>query len=129
MELHDWLRWAEENGSSFLRTTAEAALLADLKHYNLLRPVLLELKKEWPKPALRDSMCGRYRLSRRKQIIEEHFDSVSGDEDWSSSLQHRPDPADPSHPPESEGARPRIVADPLGSHSLMGERLVCRRHR
>jgi len=32
---------------------------------------------------LRDSMCGRYRLSRRKQIIEEHFDSVSGDEDWS----------------------------------------------
>jgi putative SOS response-associated peptidase YedK len=28
-------------------------------------------------------MCGRYRLSRRKQIIEEHFDSVSAEEDWS----------------------------------------------
>jgi putative SOS response-associated peptidase YedK len=28
-------------------------------------------------------MCGRYRLSRRKQIIEEHFDAVSGDEEWS----------------------------------------------
>ena len=28
-------------------------------------------------------MCGRYRLSRRKQIIEEHFDSVSEDEAWS----------------------------------------------
>jgi putative SOS response-associated peptidase YedK len=28
-------------------------------------------------------MCGRYRLSRRKQIIEEHFDAVSGEEDWS----------------------------------------------
>jgi putative SOS response-associated peptidase YedK len=28
-------------------------------------------------------MCGRYRLSRRKQIIEEHFDTVSGEEDWS----------------------------------------------
>jgi putative SOS response-associated peptidase YedK len=27
-------------------------------------------------------MCGRYRLSRRKQIIEEHFDAVSGEEDW-----------------------------------------------
>src|ERR1700682_6376095 len=27
-------------------------------------------------------MCGRYRLSRRKQIIEEHFDSISGAEDW-----------------------------------------------
>lgn len=28
-------------------------------------------------------MCGRYRLSRRKQIVAEYFDSVSGDEDWS----------------------------------------------
>jgi len=28
-------------------------------------------------------MCGRYRLSRRKQILEEHFDVVSGEEDWS----------------------------------------------
>ena len=27
-------------------------------------------------------MCGRYRLSRRKQIVEEHFDSVSGEEEW-----------------------------------------------
>jgi len=27
-------------------------------------------------------MCGRYRLSRRKQLVEEHFDSVSGEEDW-----------------------------------------------
>src|SRR5579864_829042 len=25
-------------------------------------------------------MCGRYRLSRRKQIIEEHFDTISGDD-------------------------------------------------
>jgi putative SOS response-associated peptidase YedK len=29
-------------------------------------------------------VCGRYKLSRRKQIVEEHFDSVSGEEDWSS---------------------------------------------
>jgi putative SOS response-associated peptidase YedK len=28
-------------------------------------------------------MCGRYRLSRRKQFIEEYFDAISGDEDWS----------------------------------------------
>jgi putative SOS response-associated peptidase YedK len=26
-------------------------------------------------------MCGRYRLSRRKQLVEEYFDAVSGDED------------------------------------------------
>jgi len=29
-------------------------------------------------------MCGRYRISRRKQIIAEHFDVVPGDDDWSS---------------------------------------------
>ena len=27
-------------------------------------------------------MCGRYRLSRRKQIIEEYFESAPWDEDW-----------------------------------------------
>jgi putative SOS response-associated peptidase YedK len=27
-------------------------------------------------------MCGRYRLSRRKQIIAEHFDAVSDADDW-----------------------------------------------
>jgi putative SOS response-associated peptidase YedK len=28
-------------------------------------------------------MCRRYRLSRRKQVVEEYFDTVSGEEDWS----------------------------------------------
>src|SRR6516162_2762102 len=28
-------------------------------------------------------MCGRYRLSRRKQILEDHFHAISGVEDWS----------------------------------------------
>jgi putative SOS response-associated peptidase YedK len=27
-------------------------------------------------------MCGRYRLSRTKQIVEEYFDAVPGDEEW-----------------------------------------------
>jgi putative SOS response-associated peptidase YedK len=27
-------------------------------------------------------MCGRYRLSRRKQLVEEYFDTVSGEDDW-----------------------------------------------
>ena len=44
--VHDWLRWGEENGSSFLKPTAEAALIANLKHYNLLRPALLELEED-----------------------------------------------------------------------------------
>ena len=29
-------------------------------------------------------MCGRYRLSRRKQLVEEYFDSVSSEEEWSA---------------------------------------------
>jgi putative SOS response-associated peptidase YedK len=28
-------------------------------------------------------MCGRYRLSRRKQLVEEYFDSAPWDDDWS----------------------------------------------
>jgi hypothetical protein len=45
-ELRDWLVWAaSDNASSFLRAIAEAALVADLKHYILLRPVLLKLKE------------------------------------------------------------------------------------
>src|ERR1700691_1285717 len=27
-------------------------------------------------------MCGRYRLSRRKPLVEEYFDSVPWDDDW-----------------------------------------------
>jgi len=27
-------------------------------------------------------VCGRYRLSRRRQVVEEYFDSVSGEEEW-----------------------------------------------
>jgi putative SOS response-associated peptidase YedK len=27
-------------------------------------------------------MCGRYRLSRRRKVVEEYFDTASGDEDW-----------------------------------------------
>jgi hypothetical protein len=44
-ELHDWLIWAREHGTSFLHAIAEAAFLSDLKHYRLLRPILLNLKK------------------------------------------------------------------------------------
>jgi hypothetical protein len=50
MELRDWLRSAEKNGSSFLKAIAEAASMSNLRHYDLLRPVLLELKKEYPEP-------------------------------------------------------------------------------
>ena len=32
--------------------------------------------------AIIPSMCGRYRLSRRKQMIEEYFGTVSDEDDW-----------------------------------------------
>jgi putative SOS response-associated peptidase YedK len=40
--------------------------------------------RESPHPLCHNlPMCGRYRLSRRKQVLDEHFDAISGDEDWS----------------------------------------------
>jgi hypothetical protein len=47
-DLCDWLRWADESGEvpCFVQTVADAASIADLPHYSLLRPVLLELKRE-----------------------------------------------------------------------------------
>jgi hypothetical protein len=48
--LRDWLRWAPERGSTpmFVRTVAEAALMACMPDCVLLRPVLVELKRRYP---------------------------------------------------------------------------------
>jgi len=48
-------------------------------------------------------MCGRYRLSRRKQIIEEHFETADWQEDWSPRYNIAPTqhvPAIRQHPKE-----------------------------
>ena len=49
-DLREWLYWASESHKSpmFVRTIAGAAFLADLPHYELLRPVLIKLKEEYP---------------------------------------------------------------------------------
>jgi hypothetical protein len=49
-ELRSWLRWAAEEGNtpSFVRKVADATLIACLPDYELLRPVLLELKQQYP---------------------------------------------------------------------------------
>lgn len=44
-DLTGWLRAVSENGSGFLRTIAEAAFIADLPHYAILRPALMKLKE------------------------------------------------------------------------------------
>jgi putative SOS response-associated peptidase YedK len=49
-------------------------------------------------------MCGRYRLSRRKQILEEHFDCVSDEPDWAPRYNiapTQPIPVIRQHPKES----------------------------
>jgi hypothetical protein len=49
-ELHNWLHWASERGNTptFVRTVAEAARMACMPDYALLRPVLVELKWRYP---------------------------------------------------------------------------------
>jgi hypothetical protein len=49
-EFHDWLRWASERGNTptFVCKVAEAALIACIPDYLLLRPVLIELKQRYP---------------------------------------------------------------------------------
>lgn len=51
-ELRDWLRWASDSARTpcFVRRVAEAALIACIPDYLLLRPVLLELKRRYPEP-------------------------------------------------------------------------------
>ena len=49
-------------------------------------------------------MCGRYRLSRRKQIIEEHFETADWQDDWSPRYNIAPTQSVPvirQHPKES----------------------------
>jgi putative SOS response-associated peptidase YedK len=48
-------------------------------------------------------MCGRYRLSRRKEIIEEHFETADGQDDWNPRYNIAPTqqvPAIRQHPEE-----------------------------
>ena len=51
-ELRQWLRRASESGNtpSFVRRVAEAALVASMPDYVLLRPVLVELKRRYHVP-------------------------------------------------------------------------------
>ena len=78
-------------------------------------------------------MCGRYRLSRRKQIIAEHFDSVSGEEDW--TLRYNVAPTQPvpiirQHPKEPVrqlslvrwGLIPSWAKDPSGAAMMINAR-------
>jgi putative SOS response-associated peptidase YedK len=63
----------------------------------LIRKILVSFCDNFP------DMCGRYRLSRRKQIIEEYFDSAPWDDDWSPRFNiapTQPVPVIRQHPKE-----------------------------
>jgi hypothetical protein len=66
-------------------------------------------------------MCGRSRLSRRKQIIEEHVDAVSGEEDRSPRYNVAPTQPIPVVP-ELERADPGTLVDALWIDSFVGRR-------
>jgi putative SOS response-associated peptidase YedK len=77
-------------------------------------------------------MCGRYRLSRRKQVIEEYFDA-SGDEDWSPRYNiapTQPVPVIRQHPKEPQrvlslmrwGLVPSWAKDMSGSAGMINAR-------
>jgi putative SOS response-associated peptidase YedK len=78
-------------------------------------------------------MCGRYRLSRRKQIIEEHFDSVSGEADWTPRYNVAPTQPVPiirQHPKEPRrdlslirwGLIPSCAKDASGAGGMINAR-------
>ena len=49
-DLSQWLRWAAESGDTpmFVSMVAQTALIACMPDYQLLRPVLIELKRRYP---------------------------------------------------------------------------------
>jgi putative SOS response-associated peptidase YedK len=78
-------------------------------------------------------MCGRYRLPRRKQIVEEHFDSVSGEEDRGPRYNIAPTQPVPmirQHPKEPHrelslvrwGLIPSWAKDPSGAAGMINAR-------
>jgi len=84
-ELHEWLIWARERGASFLQAIAQVAFLSDLKHYRLLRPVLLNLKKMYPEDGLKtvkngiaESNKSSLRCPADAELPSEHADKSRG---------------------------------------------------
>lgn len=78
-------------------------------------------------------MCGRYRLSRRKQIIEEYFDTSPWDDDWSPRYNIAPTQTVPvirQHPKEPVrqisnirwGLIPNWARDPSSAAGMINAR-------
>jgi putative SOS response-associated peptidase YedK len=78
-------------------------------------------------------MCGRYRLSRRKQLVEEYFDSAPWEDDWNPRYNiapTQPVPVVRQHPKEPVrqislmcwGLIPSWAKDPSGAARMINAR-------
>jgi putative SOS response-associated peptidase YedK len=78
-------------------------------------------------------MCGRYRLSRRKQLVAEYFDAVPGDDEWNPRYNIAPTQPVPiirQHPKEPRrelslvrwGLIPSWAKDTSGSDQMINAR-------
>jgi len=78
-------------------------------------------------------MCGRYRLSRRKQLVAEYFDTVPGDDEWNQRYNIAPTQPVPiirQHPKEPRrelllvrwGLIPSWAKDTTGSAQMINAR-------
>ena len=73
-------------------------------------------------------MCGRYRLSRRKQLVEEYFDSAPWDDDWNPRYNIAPtQPVPVIRQNPKEPVRELSLVRWGWTHTIMGARPVCRR--
>jgi hypothetical protein len=48
-ELLEWLSKANQDGGGFLSSLARAGLVADFENYPILRPVLMAMRRKYPK--------------------------------------------------------------------------------
>jgi len=71
-------------------------------------------------------MCGRYRLSRRKQLVEEYFDSAPWDEDWVPRYNIAPTQSIPVIRQNPKEPVREIALMKWGSHSALVKRLFHR---
>jgi putative SOS response-associated peptidase YedK len=65
-------------------------------------------------------MCGHYRLSRRKQLIEEYFECNPWDDDCSPRFNIAPTQPVPVIRQHAKEPIPQLFADEVGSHSELG---------
>jgi putative SOS response-associated peptidase YedK len=67
-------------------------------------------------------MCGRYRLSRRKELIEQYFGSAPWDDDWNPRYNIAPTQPVPVIRQNPKEPVREFLAHALGFDTVMGKR-------